>query len=91
MPASQRVKEMARGSLRVNNSGGLFLNVINAIFGGSNEPIHETKRERKDYLWAVNRVCEGKHFRTEWSHIPITFTEADLKLKHFPHNDPLVI
>jgi hypothetical protein len=36
-------------------------------------------------------VCEGKHVRTAWSYIPITFTEADLKLKHFPHNDPLVI
>jgi hypothetical protein len=23
--------------------------------------------------------------------VPITFTGADLKLKHFPHNDPLII
>lgn len=43
------------------------------------------------YLWAVNHVCEGKYFRTPWSHIPITFTEADLKLTYFPHKDPLVI
>jgi hypothetical protein len=68
-----------------------MVNVINAVSGGSNEPVHETKRQRKDNFRVVNHVCEGKHFRTPWSHIPITFTEAELKLKHFPHNDPLVI
>jgi hypothetical protein len=26
-----------------------------------------------------------------WSHIPITFTAADIRLQHYPHNDPLVI
>jgi hypothetical protein len=68
-----------------------MVNVINSISEGSNEPIHETKKERKDYLRAENHVCEGKHFRTPWSHIPITFIEVDLKFKHFPHNDPLII
>jgi hypothetical protein len=51
-----------------------MVNVMNAISGGSNEPVHETKRHRKDYLRAVNHVCKGKHFRTTWSHIPIIFT-----------------
>lgn len=68
-----------------------MVNVINAISRGSNEPVHEMKRQRKDYLRVVNHVCKGKHFKIPWSHIPITFTEADLKFKHFPHNDPLVI
>jgi hypothetical protein len=36
-------------------------------------------------------VCEGKQFRTPWSHIPITFPEADLKLRYFPRKDTLVI
>jgi hypothetical protein len=26
-----------------------------------------------------------------WSHVPITFTAADIRLQHYPHNDPLVI
>jgi hypothetical protein len=26
-----------------------------------------------------------------WSHIPITFTTADIRLQHYPHNDLLVI
>ena len=67
------------------------MNVINAISGGSNEPVHETKRQRKECLRTVSHVCEGKHFRTPWSHVPITFSEADLRLQHYPHNDPLII
>jgi len=35
--------------------------------------------------------AKGKHFRTPWSHVPITFSEADLRLLHYPHNDPLII
>ena len=45
----------------------------------------------KRILGTVSHVCEGKHFRTPWSHVPITFSEADLRLQHYPHNDPLVI
>lgn len=32
--------------------------VINTIYGGSNEPVHEMKRKSKDYLRIVNHVCE---------------------------------
>ena len=67
------------------------MNVINTISGGSNEPVHETKRQRKEYLRTVSHVCEGKHFSTPWSHVLITFSEADLRFQHCPHNDPLVI
>jgi hypothetical protein len=28
---------------------------------------------------------------TPWSQIPITFTAADIRSQHYPHNDPLVI
>ncbi|XP_039797587.1 uncharacterized protein LOC120662520 [Panicum virgatum] len=68
-----------------------MVNVINAISAGSNEPVHEAKRQRKEYLRTVSHVWEGKHFRTPWSHVPITFSKADLRLQHYPHNDPLVI
>jgi hypothetical protein len=51
----------------------------------------ETKHQRKEYLRTVLHVCESKHFRTPWSHVPITFSEADLRLQHYPYNDPLVI
>jgi len=67
------------------------VNVINAISGRSNEPVHEMKRQRKEYLRTVSHVCKGKHFRTTWSHVPITFSEADLRLQHYSHNDTLII
>ena len=68
-----------------------MVNIINAISGGSNEPEHETKGQHKEYFRTISHVSEGKHFRTPWSHIPISFTQADLRLQHYPHNDPLVI
>jgi hypothetical protein len=36
-------------------------------------------------------VVKGPIMRTKWSHIPITFTEADIKLISFPHTDAMVI
>jgi hypothetical protein len=34
---------------------------------------------------------EGRVERTRWSHILITFSEEDVRLQGFPHNDVLVI
>jgi len=39
-----------------------MVNIINAISGGSNEPVHETKRQHKEYFRTVSHVSEGKHF-----------------------------
>jgi hypothetical protein len=36
-------------------------------------------------------VIEGPVTQTKWSHIPLTFTEADIKLVSFPHTDAMVI
>jgi len=68
-----------------------MVNIINAISVGSNEPVHETKRQRKEYLRTVSHVSEGKCFRTLWSHVPISFTQTDLWLQHYPHNDSHII
>jgi hypothetical protein len=68
-----------------------MVNIINAISGGSNEPVHATKRQRQEYYRSVSHICSGKYFHLPWSHIPITFTAADIRLQHYPHNDPLVI
>jgi hypothetical protein len=29
--------------------------------------------------------------KSKWSHIPITFSQKDLRLKDYPHNDAMVI
>jgi hypothetical protein len=68
-----------------------MVNIINAISGGSNEPVHTTKRQRQEYYRSVSHICSRKYFHLPWSHIPITFTAADIRLQHYPHNDPLVI
>ena len=68
-----------------------MVNIINAIFGGSNEPVHETKRQCKKYFRTVSHTSKGKCFRTPWSHVLISFTQADLRLQYYSHNDPLMI
>jgi hypothetical protein len=68
-----------------------MVNIINAILGGYNEPVHMTKHQRQEYYRSVSHICSGKFFHLPWSHIPITFTATDIRLQHYPHNDPLVI
>jgi hypothetical protein len=36
-------------------------------------------------------AIEGSITRTKWSHIPIIFSEADIKLVSFPHIDAMII
>jgi hypothetical protein len=88
-PPPLRPKQEAPDS----NSSGMMgmVNIINAISGGSNEAVHETKHQRQEYYRSVSHICSGKYFHLPWSHIPITFTAADIRLQHYPHNDPLVI
>jgi hypothetical protein len=67
------------------------MNIINAIIGGCNSPEHLTKKQKKDQQTEVSHVCSGNVLKTKWSHIPMTFIEAYLKLKKYPHEDSLVI
>jgi hypothetical protein len=34
---------------------------------------------------------QGPFINSKWSHIPITFSQEDLQLKDYPHNDAMVI
>jgi hypothetical protein len=34
---------------------------------------------------------QGPYTKTNWSHIPITFSQEDLRLKDYPHRDDMVI
>jgi hypothetical protein len=34
---------------------------------------------------------QGPFIRSKWSHIPITFSQEDLQLKDYPHNDAMII
>jgi hypothetical protein len=52
----------------------------------------ENKRQMREYYRQVNHVAvEGLIVQTKWSHVQITFTEADIKLASYLHTDVMVI
>jgi hypothetical protein len=58
--------------------------------GSSSEPTN--KKQRKEAQRRVQHVgVQGPFVRSKWSHIPITFSQEDLQLKDYPHNDVMVI
>jgi hypothetical protein len=61
------------------------------ITGGScSEPAN--KKQKKEAQRRVQHVgVQGPFIKSRWSHIPITFSQEDLQLKDFPHNDAMVI
>jgi hypothetical protein len=61
------------------------------ITGGSIlEPAN--KKQKKEVQRRVQHVgVQGPFIKSKWSHIPITFSQEDLQLKDYPHNDAMVI
>jgi hypothetical protein len=61
------------------------------ITGGScSEPAN--KKQKKEAQRRVQHVgVQGPFIKSRWSHIPITFSQEDLQLKDYPHNDAMVI
>ena len=61
------------------------------ITGGSScEPL--AKKLRTEYERNVSHIgVRSPITRTTWSHVPITFTQSDFRLRDYPHNDAMVI
>jgi hypothetical protein len=61
------------------------------ITGGSgSEPAN--KKQKKEAQRRVQHVgVQGPFIKSKWSHISITFSQEDLLLKDYPHNDAMVI
>jgi hypothetical protein len=58
--------------------------------GSSSEPAN--KKQKKEVQRRVQHVgVQGPFIKSKWSHIPITFSQKDLQLKDYPHNDAMVI
>jgi hypothetical protein len=58
--------------------------------GSSSEPAN--KKQNKEAQRRVQHVgVQGPFIKSKWSHIPITFSQEDLQLKDYPHNDAMVI
>jgi hypothetical protein len=58
--------------------------------GSSSKPAN--KKQKKEAQRRVQHVgVQGPFVKSKWSHIPITFSQDDLQLKDYPHNDAMVI
>jgi hypothetical protein len=69
----------------------LAMKLVLPITGGSSsEPAN--KKQKKEAQRRVQHVgVQGPFIKSKWSHIPITFSQEDLQLKDYPHNDTMVI
>jgi hypothetical protein len=61
------------------------------ITGGSSfEPAN--KKQKKEAQRRVQHIrVQGPFIKSKWSHVSITFSQEDLQLKDYPHNDAMVI
>jgi hypothetical protein len=69
----------------------LATKLVLPITGGSgSEPAN--KKQKKEAHRRVQHVgVQGPFIKSKWSHIPITFSQEDLQLNDYPHNDAMVI
>jgi hypothetical protein len=64
--------------------------VLPITCGSCSEPVN--KKQKKEAQRRVQHVgVQGPFIKSRWSHIPITFSQEDLQLKDYPHNDAMVI
>ena len=64
--------------------------VLPITCGSSSEPAN--KKQKKEAQRRVQHVgVQGPFIKSKWSHVPITFSQEDLQLKDYPHNDAMVI
>jgi hypothetical protein len=60
------------------------------ITGGScSEPANKKQKQAQRRVQHVR--VQGPFIKSKWFHIPITFSQEDLQLKDYPHNDVMVI
>ena len=59
---------------------------------GSSSAEPANKKQKKEAHRRVQHVrVQGPFIKSNWSHIPITFSQEDLQLKDYPYNDVMVI
>jgi hypothetical protein len=64
--------------------------VLPITCGSCSKPAN--KKQKKESQRMVQHVgVQGPFNKSKWSHIPITFSQEDLQLKDYPHNDAMVI
>jgi hypothetical protein len=61
------------------------------ITGGSSSELANKKKKKKTQRRVQHVGVQGPFIKSKWSHVPITFSQEDLQLKDYPHNDAMVI
>jgi hypothetical protein len=61
------------------------------ITGGSGSELANKKQKKKAQRRVQHVGVQGPFIKSKWSHIPIAFSQEDLQLKDYPHNDAMVI
>jgi hypothetical protein len=61
------------------------------ITGGSSSEPANKKQKKETQRRVQHDGVQGPFIKSKWSHIPITFSQEDLQLKDYPHNDAMVI
>jgi hypothetical protein len=61
------------------------------ITGGSGSEPTNKKQKKEAQRRGQHVGVQGPFIKSKWSHIPITFSQEDLQLKDYPHNDAMVI
>jgi hypothetical protein len=84
MPAPKEEKPNTQNALPT-------FSMIMPIVGGSSLEF-ENKMQRRNYFRQVHNILvDGLVNKTQWSHMPITFSEQDINLVSYPHSDGMVI
>jgi hypothetical protein len=59
---------------------------------GSSSSELANKKQKKEAQRRVQHVgVQGPFIKSKWSHVSIIFSQEDLQLKDYPHNDAMVI
>jgi hypothetical protein len=81
---------MASFNNQAEVSSATKLLVLPITGGSGSEPAN--KKQKKEAQRRVQHVgVQGSFIKSKWSHNPITFSQEDLQLKDYPHNDAMVI
>jgi hypothetical protein len=69
----------------------LATKLVLPITGGSGSELSNKKKKKEAQRRVQHVGVQGPFIKSKWSHIPITFSQEDLQLKDYPHNDAMVI
>jgi hypothetical protein len=67
------------------------MKLVLPITGGSSAELANKKQKKEAHRRVQHVGVQGPFIKSKWSHIPITFSQEDLQLKDYPHNDVMVI